>query len=73
MAPSVWYNTRRLSQIERNVTPCDLSPTTRRGTALDEGEGGSCSHVPGPGRKHIQTNAGRLINAHIHHGTAPDS
>lgn len=41
---------------KRNATPCDLSPTTRRGAGLDKRARGSCSHVPGPGRKHTDTN-----------------
>lgn len=50
---SVWCNTQgAYTQTQRNATPCDLSPTTTRGTALDEGaEGGKCSHVPAPGRR----------------------
>lgn len=49
----VWRNTREAyTQTQRNATPCDLSPTTTRGTASDEGaKGGSCSHVPALGRR----------------------
>ena len=49
-APSAQCSARSLarSQTERNATPCDLSPTTRRGAGLDKGARGqlqSCARA----------------------------